>query len=99
MKPRKNSLRLYSATRSKAKMFEYYVPINYHIQLPEDPAKLFSLTIGILGDYCASINREDRYEKNQELKKSLLFSARYFDSYIQTKLNTNLSAYFSLWFC
>jgi len=59
MRPEGSSQRLLAVTRSKAKMFEYGVPEEHHIEIPQDPARLFTLTIGLLGDFAAITNSED----------------------------------------
>jgi hypothetical protein len=53
MKPEQRSQTLLGITRSKAKMFEYDVPSRYHIKVPQDPARLFTLSIGLLGELAA----------------------------------------------
>jgi hypothetical protein len=94
MKPEQKSQTLLSITRSKAKMFEYSVPEEYHIEIQQDPAKLFTLTIGILGDLAAKINRNDlTADSLVEYQKNLIFSAQFFDSYFQSKLNKTLDPY------
>lgn len=50
MKSETKSLQLLGVTRSKAKMHEYRVPKDHHIKITRNPARLFSLSIGILGD-------------------------------------------------
>ena len=59
MKPNSRSQTLLSITRSKAKMYEYSVPTEDHIDIPIDPARLFTLTIASLGDLAAYINSQD----------------------------------------
>lgn len=94
MKPEIKSQLLLGVTRSKAKMLEYSVPNEHHIKITQDPAKLFTLSIGLLGDLAAAMNRgEPDQDSLSELKKNLLFSARFFDSYLQTKLNETLDTY------
>ncbi|KIX14959.1 DEAD/DEAH box helicase, partial [Dethiosulfatarculus sandiegensis] len=97
MRPEQRSQKLLGVTRSKAKMYEYGVPEEHHISIPQDPAKLFSLTIGMLGDLAAAINREGiQPESIIELRDNLIFSARFFDSYLQSKLNESLDPYLVL---
>ena len=55
MKPEANALNILSTTRAKAKMHEFRVAPEDFIALPRDPAILFSLAIGILGDVAAGI--------------------------------------------
>lgn len=97
MKLEHRSRTLLSITRSKAKMFEYFVPEEHHIRLTQDPAKLFTSSIGMLGDLSAAINRGAvDSDVIKQLKENLLFSAHFFDSYIQSKLNKALDPYLVL---
>ena len=82
MKPDVQSISLLGVTRSKAKMYEYGVPEPDHINIVRDPSALMRLTIGILGDYSAQqqSNKQNGTEKD-ELRKNVLFSAQFFDSY------------------
>lgn len=97
MRPEQKSQHLLGVTRSKAKMLEYGVPEKYHIRITQDPAKLFTISIGLLGDLAASINRNEFYSGSlAELKNNLLFSARFFDSYFQSKLDKILDPYLIL---
>jgi len=78
-------------------MLEYGVPEEHHIKITQDPAKLFTISIGLLGDLAAAINREEPDPDSlAELKNNLLFSARFFDSYLQSKLNETLNPYLVL---
>ena len=97
MRPEKKSQLLLGVTRSKAKMLEYSVPEEHHIKIAQDPAKLFTLSIGLLGDLAAAINRDELDPDSlSELRTNLLFSARFFDSYLQSKLNESLDPYLVL---
>ena len=97
MRPEQKSQLLLGVTRSKAKMLEYGVPEEHHIKITQDPAKLFTLSIGLLGDLAAAINREEPDPDSLAgLKANLLFSARFFDSYLQSKLNETLDPYLVL---
>ncbi|HML96181.1 MAG TPA: DEAD/DEAH box helicase [Thermodesulfobacteriota bacterium] len=97
MRPEQKSQLLLGVTRSKAKMLEYGVPEEHHIKITQDPAKLFTISIGLLGDLAAAINREEPDPDSlAELKTNLLFSARFFDSYLQSKLNETLDPYLVL---
>jgi POLQ-like helicase len=94
MKPENRSQTLLSITRSKAKMYEYSVPEEDHIKIPVDPARLFTLTIGLLGDLAAYINSEDINEDRlKDLKENLVFSAYFFDSYLHSRLKEELDPY------
>lgn len=97
MRPEQKSQLLLGVTRSKAKMLEYSVSEEHHIKITQDPAKLFTISIGLLGDLAAAINRnEPDSDFLSELKTNLLFSARFFDSYLQSKLNEALDPYLVL---
>ncbi|HEY9711156.1 MAG TPA: DEAD/DEAH box helicase, partial [Oculatellaceae cyanobacterium] len=88
MKPEARSQTAFSITQSKAKMYEYNVPLEEHITLRGNPAQLFPLTIGILGDLSARINDGNAtYEEIQDLRNNLPFSARFFDAYIEAQLS------------
>lgn len=97
MKPEQRSQVLLGITRSKGKMFEYDIPDGYHIKVTQDPSRLFTLAIGILGELAA---HQDGHAKEDvqfdELKGSLEFSARFFDAYIQAKFDRNLDFYLLL---
>jgi len=96
MKPESRSQYLLSITQAKAKMYEYAVPEEHHIPIPRDPTRLFTLSIGLLGDLAAHLNTEEADPAiNQELQDNLAFSARFFDSYFQAKLDTETNPY--LW--
>ena len=97
MKPENKSYNLLNVTRAKAKMFEYHIPESDHIKIPEEPAKLLTISIGLLGDFAASVNRgESGDEYLVELKKNLLFSAHFFDAYHQSRLDGTLDPYLML---
>lgn len=97
MKPERSSFQLLGVTRSKAKMYEYQVPEDYHIQIIKDPSRLFNLSIGILGSLSAMINSENiEGERFSQVQESLKFSARFFDSYLQARLNEELDPYLLL---
>lgn len=91
MRPERNSLRLLQTTQSKAKMYEYNIPDENHIQLYKDPAELLRLTIAIIGDTAAQINNIQgsiRSEITSTIDKQniLIFVAHFFDSYLNTRL-------------
>jgi superfamily II DNA/RNA helicase len=99
MKPETRSQRLLSITQSKAKMYEYNVPLEDHIEIPAgtNPDKLFPLSIGMLGDIASRINfGEEAAEEIIELRQSLPFSARFFDAFVQTRLNQKIDPYLLL---
>lgn len=97
MRPERRSQLLLGVTRSKAKMYEYDVPEEHHIKIKQDPAKLFTLAIGLLGDLSARVNSEDINEDYlKELRETLLFSARFFDAYLESRLSHEYDPYLLL---
>jgi hypothetical protein len=95
MKPERRSENILSITRAKAKMIEYNIPEEYQqIRLETNPAKLFPLTIGLLGDYSYKINQPGIAKTElEELKSILIFSSRFFDSFFQSQLDHKLNDY------
>jgi superfamily II DNA/RNA helicase len=98
MKPESGSNRLLGITRSKAKMIEYNVPEQYqNIDLSTNPSKLFTLSIGLVGDLAADINRNEQISISPHNPQSeIRFSAHFFDAYLQSKLNESLDPYLIL---
>lgn len=95
MKPDAASRRLLGITRSKAKMFEYDVPIEDHIRIVRDPGNLFPISIGLLGDLASQINSDTDYPENGQTS-NLGFSAQFFDNYLQSHLRDDLDPYLVL---
>jgi helicase len=92
MRPEANAQRLLSVTRAKAKMYEFDVPLEEHIALPQRPELLFSLAVGLLGDAAATIAAGDTIAMREETTdQALLFAATYFESYIESRLNGEVS--------
>jgi len=97
MRPEQKSQLLLGVARSKAKMLEYNVPEEHHIKIKQDPAKLFTISIGLLGDLAAGINNDEvETDLFIELRNNLLFSARFFDAYLQSQMNETLDSYLVL---
>ncbi len=94
MKPEQRSHTLLGITRSKAKMFEYDVPLADHITVTQDPARLFRLSIGILGDLAARGSAAD--DSGADLRNDLQFSARFFDAYMEARFDQALDPYVTL---
>lgn len=86
MRPESRANNLLSITRSKAKMYEFNIPEEYHIRIELILTDLLDLAIGILGDLAA----EKRL--NETTEKSLLnFSANYFDALLNSKASENIA--------
>jgi len=96
MKPKIKSKTLLSITRSKAKMYEYGIPKEAHIDISNyDPSQLYVLTIGLIGDLAFYVI-ENNIEKIEEIKKDLQFSSHFFDAFLQSKLKEEHSDYLKL---
>lgn len=96
MKPKRNAKRLLGITRSQAKMFEYSIPVESHIDISEyDPSKLYTLTLGLIADLSYYLI-EDNDEKVASSKKNISFSAHFFDALLQSKLKEENSDYLKL---
>lgn len=95
MRPEAASRRLFAITRSKEKMFELGIPLESHLQVPPgfEPAALFPLTIGILGDAATAIcNADDPIDRTDvSLNPQLDFCASYFDAFLGARFNERLS--------
>lgn len=89
-----NANTMLAITRSKAKMYEYNVPIEDHIRLPYPTyiTRLLDLTIGILGDLSADY---EKIEMDGNVN-NLLFSAKYFDALFNSKEITSNDDYIKL---
>lgn len=97
MRPEANAQRLLAVTRSKAKMYEFDVPLEEHIALPQRPELLFSLAVGLLGDAAATIAAGGTTVAREETTdQALQFAATYFESYIESRLNAEVSIDFSV---
>jgi len=94
MKPDILSQRLLAITRSKAKMYEYQIPLKDHIKIERNPLELLNLSIGLLGDLSANVNRgiQNVTEINEQ-SNILQFSAHFFDAYLRSHLNQDLDPY------
>lgn len=91
------SLHFLSITRSKAKMYEFAVPREHHIQVASDPVSLLSLCVGILGDFAAQAARADGpVLPSHDQQAQLLQAARYFDAYRKGRFRGELDHYLLL---
>lgn len=95
MKPNERAYNFLAITRSKAKMYEYNVPEEYHIDPKVLLTDLLDLTIAIIG------NITTEYETTQEAsqtdnEKLLEFSAKYMDALINSKTASDLTNYLQL---
>ncbi|MDM7980191.1 MAG: DEAD/DEAH box helicase [Rhizobium sp.] len=111
MRPEFQARSLLGATRAKAKMFEFRVPEDEHIEMGRDPSLLYSLAVGMLGD-AASWIADDTIEPaatdgslpddipplvdRQSSFDALNFAATFFDAYVDSRLDATITDEFSL---
>ncbi|WP_317897759.1 DEAD/DEAH box helicase [Aurantibacillus circumpalustris] len=96
MKPSERSTELLGITRSRAKMYEYNIPLEHHIAMRASPEKLFSVTVGMLGDFASRRNTLPSNKDFKDDESNLLFSAQFFDSFIEAKLGQDIDPYLLL---
>lgn len=92
MRPEKDSKIAFGITKSKAKLYEYGIPEEEHIKIEFPLIRLIDLTLGILGEVSADFE----YIDIDEEKYNLLFSARYFDAILNTRITTEKSDYLKI---
>lgn len=95
MKPEFNSRRYFGITRSKEKMYELGLPEESHIAVPEgvEPAALFPLSIGTLVDVSAALNDAADVQSGlaDDLRDEIGFAASFFDAYLGSRFDTEVS--------
>lgn len=98
MRPEANSRRLFGITQAKARMYEYAVREEEHIDIPAGthPEDLFALAIGILGDEAAAIC-DKFFEQRTVLgapvatdQQGLRFAASFFYAYVESRFDVDL---------
>ena len=88
MKPDKKSQKVLKYTQSIAKMIEFNVPVSERsIAIQNSPEDLFTLVIGLLGDFRDEIITTflEKKEVVQE-SENIRFCANFFDAYKNTPL-------------
>ena len=97
MKPERHSKTLLGVTRSKAKMYEFGVPMDDHIAIPKDPARLFPLALGMLGELAVETNQVELANLNGSEARSIAkFSAHFIDAYRNGRFRPNHGDYYSI---
>ncbi|MER8438985.1 DEAD/DEAH box helicase [Mesorhizobium sp. M1312] len=78
-------------------MYEFDVPLEAHIDLPQRPELLFSLAVGLLGDAAAAIAAGEAVTgREQTTHQSVVFVATYFEAFNESRLNDDVEVDFSL---
>lgn len=113
MRPNRAARTILRHTRSKAKMYEFRVPEEHHLEIPRDPSALFSLAVAILGDLASTIADEFTPEDplaelsggvpefwdewgDLDPDNVLGFAATFFDAYLNSRLDEEITPEFSL---
>lgn len=95
MKPEFNSRRYFGITRSKGKMYELGLSEEFHIAVPDgvDSAALFPLSIGTLMDASAALNDAADIQAGlaEDLRDDIGFAASFFDAYLSSRFDTDVS--------
>lgn len=82
LQPSSTNKTFHARTRAKAKMYEYAVPLDQHINTGTVAlSDMLDLTIGMLGDLTAGT-----FNNLEEEKYRLLFSAQYFNSILEAEV-------------
>ena len=94
----RNSKYLLKKTRSKAKMYEYGIPPELHIEVESNANELLVIAISAIGNISAQIlNEENPYRRiPEEKKQELEFASHYFDAFFQSSLEPNYDQYYLL---
>ena len=103
MKPEKASKRLHGITQAKARMYEFNLPEEHHIDLSGNSfSDLFPLAIGILGDEAALVANAAIPDSGLELRlhpsnsSALRFAASFFHAYVNARQAPETSGFLLL---
>ncbi|MBX5192637.1 DEAD/DEAH box helicase [Rhizobium sp. NZLR3b] len=106
MKPEATARQVLSTVRATAKMHEFRVAAEDFIELRRDPASLYSLAVGILGDAAGAIAdhfvdssispHPPTWAEDTSSNENVRFAATFFDSYLEAQLDGSISIEFSL---
>jgi POLQ-like helicase len=96
MRPSEGARHAAAVTLSKGKMFEYSVPLEDHIKLPDglDLAEQFPLAVGMLGDFSAEqVRRHLGFADEAEptTTEDLRFAGRVLHAFVDARLNDDLA--------
>lgn len=89
---------LLKKTRAKAKMYEYLVPIELHVDTEENIPELLLIAIGTIGNVSAEIIRSNNANVNNDegILKKLEFAANFFDAFLNSKIDDASQNYYYL---
>lgn len=96
MRPEQPSIHAAAIARAKGKMYEYFVPPDLHIRIPESLQleDLFPLLVGTLGDAAAGILKNHFDGTTSELTDSgeLRFAGAVLGAYVDSRLGPSISS-------
>ena len=94
----RNSKYLLKQTRSKAKMYEYNVSTELHIAVEDNANELLLIAISAIGNISAEVLKKNNPYRiiPVEKKAELEFASRYFDAFLQSKLEPSYPQYYLL---
>lgn len=89
---------LLKKTRAKAKMYEYLVPEDLHIEIEDNIPELLLIAIGTIGDVSAEIVRSNNANliKEKEVVARLEFASSFFDAFLNSKIDNSSEYYYYL---
>lgn len=93
-----NSEYLLKRTRAAAKEIEYEIDKGLRAKPQEKIPELLLIAIGCIGDVSSEILRDSQWNLDviNRYKSELVFSSRFFDSYLNAELDKNLNHYYLL---
>lgn len=94
MKPSAKARYAAAITLSKGKMFEYGVPIEHHVAMPEnlDLELQFPLAIGTIGDFARAVNRRHGgHSIDVSSVDDLVFAAQVLQAYDESQIDKQYS--------
>lgn len=84
--------------RAKAKMYEYHIPNELHGTTEKQVNQLIISAIAIIGDFSEAIinSMEGKDFAYKDYQENLRFAAKFFDSYVESKLYNGSQEYYLL---
>lgn len=89
---------LLKKTRAKAKMYEYNLPEDRHLHTEKNVSDLLLISIGAIGNISVAILKDpnQKHVLIEESKLELEFASKFFDSYLNSRLDDGSDNYYLL---
>lgn len=89
---------LLKKTRAKAKMYEYRIDEELHVEVEENVPDLLLIAIGAIGNISSSIIRTGNTKmiEMDDVQSDLEFSSKFFDAYLSSKFDEESNYYYYL---